>query len=148
MNSSVRNFLRSQAHSLKPIVMVGKEGADDRVVSALKEALSSHELVKVKFQAQKDEMRTLSEQLAQKTESDLISIIGFIATFYRESRSISYIFPRNLPERVSRIGYRTRMQGCFLRGGAAFFFLCKEKAGPHSNGSRACTRENPPEGGT
>ena len=38
------------------------------------------------------------------------------------------------------------MQGCFLREAA--FFLNKEKAGPHSNGSRACTRENPPEGGT
>lgn len=96
MNSSVRNFLRSQAHSLKPIVMVGKEGADDRVVSALNEALSSHELVKVKFQAQKDEMRPLSEQLAQKTDSDLISIIGFIATFYRESEEHLIHIPREL----------------------------------------------------
>nr|WP_321307743.1 YhbY family RNA-binding protein [uncultured Sphaerochaeta sp.] len=94
MNSSVRNFLRSQAHSLKPIVMVGKEGVDDRVVSALNEALSSHELVKVKFQAQKDEMRPLSEQLAQKTDSDLISIIGFIATFYRESEEHLIHIPR------------------------------------------------------
>lgn len=96
MNSSVRNFLRSQAHSLKPIVMVGKEGVDDRVVSALNEALSSHELVKVKFQAQKDEMRPLSEQLAQKTDSDLISIIGFIATFYRESEEHLIHIPKEL----------------------------------------------------
>lgn len=96
MNSSVRNFLRSQAHSLKPIVMVGKEGVDGRVVSALNEALSSHELVKVKFQAQKDEMRPLSEQLAQKTDSDLISIIGFIATFYRESEEHLIHIPREL----------------------------------------------------
>ncbi|MDC7229259.1 MAG: YhbY family RNA-binding protein [Sphaerochaetaceae bacterium] len=96
MNSSVRNFLRSQAHSLKPIVMVGKEGVDDRLVSALNEALSSHELVKVKFQAQKDEMRPLSEQLAQKTDSDLISIIGFIATFYRESEEHLIHIPREL----------------------------------------------------
>nr|WP_319472277.1 YhbY family RNA-binding protein [uncultured Sphaerochaeta sp.] len=96
MNSSVRNFLRSQAHSLKPIVMVGKEGVDDRVVSALNEALSSHELVKVKFQAKKDEMRPLSEQLAQKTDSDLISIIGFIATFYRESEEHLIHIPKEL----------------------------------------------------
>jgi len=76
--------------------MVGKEGVDDRVVSALNEALSSHELVKVKFQAQKDEMRPLSEQLAQKTDSDLISIIGFIATFYRESEEHLIHIPREL----------------------------------------------------
>ncbi|MBZ4674135.1 MAG: hypothetical protein JG773_1106 [Spirochaeta sp.] len=96
MNSNVRNFLRSQAHSLKPIVMVGKEGVDDRVVSALHEALSSHELVKVKFQAQKDEMRPLSGKLAQKTDSDLISIIGFIATFYRESEEHLIHIPNSL----------------------------------------------------
>ncbi len=76
--------------------MVGKEGADDRVVSALNEALSSHELVKVKFQAQKDEMRPLSELLAQKTESALISIIGFIATFYRESEEHLIHIPKEL----------------------------------------------------
>ena len=100
MNSSVRNFLRSQAHSLKPIVMVGKESVDGRVVSALNEALSSHELVKVRFQAHKDEMRPLCEQLAQKTESDLIGIIGFIATFYRESEE--HLIP--IPKELSRKG--------------------------------------------
>ncbi len=96
MNNSVRNFLRSQAHSLKPIVMVGKDGADDRVVSALNEALSSHELVKVKFQAHKDEMRALCELLAQKTDSDLIINIGFIATFYRDSEGHLMHIPKEL----------------------------------------------------
>ncbi|MDI9455069.1 MAG: YhbY family RNA-binding protein, partial [Spirochaetota bacterium] len=51
MHSSVRAFLKAQAHSLKPIVMVGKGGLSEQVVRALDEALSSHELVKVKFQA-------------------------------------------------------------------------------------------------
>lgn len=85
MNSSVRSFLRAQAHSLKPIVMVGKGGLSEAVVQALDEALASHELVKVKFQAHKDEVRPIAESLAEQTKSDLVSIIGFIATFYRGS---------------------------------------------------------------
>lgn len=85
MHSSVRAFLKAQAHPLKPIVMVGKGGLREQVVQALDDALASHELVKVKFQAHKDELRLIAESLAEQTKSELVSIIGFIATFYRGS---------------------------------------------------------------
>lgn len=96
MNSSVRSFLRAKAQELKPVVMVGKGSVDQRIVTALDEALTSHELVKVKFQACKDEKRALSEELALKTESDLVSIIGFIATFYRPSDKRLIRIPKEL----------------------------------------------------
>jgi RNA-binding protein len=96
MNSSVRSFLKANAQNLKPIVMVGKGGVDQRIVTALDEALTSHELVKVKFQAFKDEKRTLAEQLAVDTKSELIGIMGFIATFYRDSENHLMHFPKEL----------------------------------------------------
>ena len=81
MKSNLRNYLRSQAHDIDPIVMVGKEGVSDNVVDALDQALLHHELVKVKFQAKKDFIKELSNELASKTNSELIYIIGFIAIF-------------------------------------------------------------------
>jgi len=36
MNSHERNFLRKRAHELKPVVMVGKSGNDERVNAALR----------------------------------------------------------------------------------------------------------------
>ncbi|MDD3902399.1 MAG: YhbY family RNA-binding protein [Sphaerochaeta sp.] len=96
MNSSVRSFLKAQAQEYKPVVMVGKGGVDARIITALNEALASHELVKVKFQAFKDEKRTLSEDLATQTGSELVSIIGFIATFYRESEDRLIHIPKDL----------------------------------------------------
>ncbi|MFA6773257.1 MAG: YhbY family RNA-binding protein [Sphaerochaeta sp.] len=96
MNSSVRSFLKAQAHALKPIVMVGKSGLEERVIAAMDEALGSHELVKVKFQAFKDEIRPLAEELAVKTKSELVSIIGFIATMYRESEDHLIHIPKDL----------------------------------------------------
>ena len=99
MHSSVRAFLKAQAHPLKPIVMVGKGGLSEQVVQALDEALTSHELVKVKFQAHKDEIRPIAESLAVQTGSDLVSIIGFIATFYRGSdEHFIRIPPKLLPK--------------------------------------------------
>jgi RNA-binding protein len=99
MNSSVRSFLKAQAQELKPIVMVGKGGVDPRIITALNEALASHELVKVKFQAFKDEKRELSEELAAKTDSALVSIIGFIATFYRAGEAHLIHIPKSLVEK-------------------------------------------------
>ena len=96
MNSSVRSFLRAAAHSLKPIVMVGKGGLDQRVLAAMDEALEHHELVKVKFQAYKDEIRPLCEELSSKTDSALVSIIGFIGTFYRASDEHLIHIPKEL----------------------------------------------------
>ncbi len=84
MNSRTRNYLRSQAHDLRPVVMVGKAGVNESVVTALDEALTHHELVKVKFQDFKDEVRQKSEELAASTKSEVVAIIGFNAVFFRQ----------------------------------------------------------------
>ena len=96
MNSKTRAYLKSIAHPIKPTVMVGKGGVDGRVYASLEESLASHELVKVKFQAQKDQIRPLSEDLARNSKSELVSIIGFVATFYRPSEERLIVIPRDL----------------------------------------------------
>lgn len=95
LKSYQRAFLRSQAQSLDPIVYVGKEGLTDNVVKMLDEALECHELVKVRFQAMKDEAKSLSDILEEKTGSTLVAVTGFTAVFFRQD-------PKN-PERIYRI---------------------------------------------
>ena len=65
--------------------MVGKQGADERVSQALDEALSSHELVKLKFQDFQDEQRPLAEALATSVKAEVVSIVGHVATFFRQN---------------------------------------------------------------
>ncbi|MDD4082653.1 MAG: YhbY family RNA-binding protein [Sphaerochaetaceae bacterium] len=84
MNSKTRSYLRSLAQPLSPIVMVGKSGLSESVISALDSALTDHELVKVKFQGFKDEIKSLSAKLAEDTDSELICIIGFTSVFFRQ----------------------------------------------------------------
>ena len=85
MTSAQRAFLRSQAQTLAPVVMVGKDGMGDNVGRALAEALASHELVKVRFQAHKDEVKDIARELEDFTDSTLVSTTGFTAVFYRQS---------------------------------------------------------------
>ena len=70
--SAQRAFLRSSAQRLSPVVMVGKEGVTAAVAKALCDAADCHELVKVRFQAHKDEVKELSFQLEKASGVDLI----------------------------------------------------------------------------
>jgi RNA-binding protein len=85
MNSAKRNYLRKIAHHIDVSVMVGKQGADERVLKALDESLNSHELVKVRFQAFKDETREIGEKMAKTLKADLVTTVGHIAIFYRQN---------------------------------------------------------------
>jgi len=96
MNSKTRAYLKSIAHPIKPTVMVGKGGVDGRIYASLEESLASHELVKVKFQPKKAQIRPLSENLPRNSKSELVSIIGFVATFYRPSEERLIVIPRDL----------------------------------------------------
>ena len=84
LKSYQRAFLRSKAQQLSPVVYVGKEGCTDAVAAALDAALSSHELVKVRFTGSKDEVREISSSLEKATSSTLVAITGFTAVFFRQ----------------------------------------------------------------
>lgn len=72
------------AHSLQPVCYVGKNGLSDALVAAVDAALNDHELVKVKFNDCKDHKDKLSNEMAERTESHRVGLIGNIAILYRQ----------------------------------------------------------------
>lgn len=84
LKGSQRKYLRGLAHKLKPVVQVGKLGLTEELLTAVREALDAHELIKLKFMEFKDEKAALSQEIADKTDSELIGRIGNIAMFYRQ----------------------------------------------------------------
>ena len=84
LKSYQRAFLRSRAQTLDPVVYVGKDGFTDGVAAALDAALTSHELVKVRFTGSKDDVREISSHLEKATSSTLVAITGFTAVFFRQ----------------------------------------------------------------
>jgi len=84
LSGTQRTFLRGLAHSLNPVIQVGKNGITPELIRAVDEALASHELIKIKFMEFKDEKKKLSAQVSEKTMSENVGIIGNIAIFYRE----------------------------------------------------------------
>ena len=82
---SDRKKLKSDAHHLKPVIHVGKNGLTPSLISAVDKALLDHELIKIKFQDFKEEKKDLAAKIADETGSEIISIIGNILTVYREN---------------------------------------------------------------
>jgi RNA-binding protein len=81
-NPQIRK-LKSLAQRLEPVVYVGKAGVTDELLAAVEKALGDHELIKVKFTAFKEEKESLVAEMAARTHSELVWIVGHVAVLYR-----------------------------------------------------------------
>lgn len=84
LSASQRTFLRKKAHHLDPIVLIGKQGINDTVISAIDENLVAHELIKIRFNDHKDEKKELTAEVASRTECEIAGIVGHVAILFRE----------------------------------------------------------------
>jgi RNA-binding protein len=82
LDGAERRHLRSLAHALKPIVYVGEGGVSPAVLKALDEALTSHELVKVRLRSPQAKKETARE-LAEASGSALCGVVGHTVVLYR-----------------------------------------------------------------
>ena len=85
LTSKQRKYLEKEAHDLQAVVIVGGAGLTDGVISMADKALADHELIKIKFNEYKDEIRDLTSELCEKTDATLVRIIGFTVILYREA---------------------------------------------------------------
>ena len=85
LSSSERRFLRSQAHHLEPVVLIGKNGVSIGTIEAVNKALDSRELIKIKFREFKDEKQSLSHQVSESTDSHVVGIIGHTVILFRQN---------------------------------------------------------------
>ena len=86
LNSKQKKFLKGLGHSLSPVVSVGKDGLEEKIVTATKLELARHELIKVKIgkssSATKDETAAF---LSEKSKSALVQIIGKTILLYKNN---------------------------------------------------------------
>ena len=78
---------KSQGHHLKVVVTVGAAGLTDGVMAELELSLNHHELMKIKVAADdRDERRSLIQEICSRLDAELIQSIGHTAVIYRPSR--------------------------------------------------------------
>ena len=85
LSSSQRSYLRSQAHHLDPVILIGKDGITDGTIESIDKILETRELIKIKFREFTDEKLNLSEKITQLTNSQVVGVIGHTVIIFRQN---------------------------------------------------------------
>lgn len=87
ITSKQRAYLTGLANSLDPIVQVGMQGVTPEVVKSAEEAFHTHELIKGAVQKNVlEDVRACAETLAERSRSELVTVIGRKFILYRPFR--------------------------------------------------------------
>jgi RNA-binding protein len=93
-NAQIRK-LKGMAQRMDATLKVGKNGLSPGFIETVNQELERHELVKIKFSEFKEQKKELAPQLAEKTASHLVTLLGNVLVLYRanpqeEKRKINF----------------------------------------------------------
>lgn len=71
---------------LKPVVTIGQHGLSDNVNHEIDQALSRHELLKIRIPGQgKQDKKALASVICKQHEAELVELIGNVIVIYRRN---------------------------------------------------------------
>lgn len=88
MNSKQRAYLRGLSSTIQPIYQIGKGSINPELTKGLDEALEARELIKIHVLKNCfDDPKELANTLAERTNSQVVHVIGKKIVLYRESKT-------------------------------------------------------------
>ena len=83
--------LRALANTLKPIVIIGKDGLSENSIIAIKDAIRTHELIKVSMLKTYEGLSTkeMGELVCSTIDADLIFVVGRVFVIYKKNKEIN-----------------------------------------------------------
>lgn len=86
LSAKQRQALKTAAHHLKPVIIVGQKGITDALIRETDAALKAHELIKVQIrQEEREARRHAARELAEATAATLVHQIGKTFILYRQN---------------------------------------------------------------
>lgn len=88
-----KSYLRSLANTLDSIIQVGKGGVTETVVTAVNQALTARELIKLTVLNNcQDPVDQVAQELARATKSELVQQLGKKIVLYRANPENPRVF--------------------------------------------------------
>lgn len=88
ISSKDKQKLKGLAHSIKPSVIIGKEGASKSTINSINSILENKELIKVKFNSFKNEKNSIAKEIEGFCNATIISQIGNIIILFKQNPDI------------------------------------------------------------
>lgn len=96
LSNKQKQYLKGEAHHLKPVVMIGANGLTEGVLAEIENALEYHELIKVKVSAEDRETKKLiCDAIIRETDATQVQLIGSILTLFKPSEDKKIALPKN-----------------------------------------------------
>ncbi len=90
LTSKRRAYLRGQAMTMDCILHVGKSGVTPEITESIREALEARELIKINVLKNcLDDVKSIAEVLADRTQSQLITVIGRKIVLFKQAKENS-----------------------------------------------------------
>lgn len=84
LTAEEQSVLRSRAHGLDPVVLIGSAGVTDAVLLEIERSLRAHELIKIKVPVWERSIRQAeAEAICVRLGCAFIQLLGRILTVYR-----------------------------------------------------------------
>ncbi len=84
LTNNQKKYLRSLAHNLNPVVMIGQNGLSGAVLSELESTMEKHELLKIKIRVDnRNEKKEIVDKIVQFSAALLVQIVGNVLVIYR-----------------------------------------------------------------
>ena len=88
ISSKDKQKLKGLAHSIKPSVIIGKEGASKSTINSINNVLENKELIKVKFNLFKNEKDAIAKEIEDSCNATIVGQIGNILILFKQSPDI------------------------------------------------------------
>lgn len=85
LTSAEKKQLRGYAQRLKPTLRIGRQGLNCGVFQEIERSFETQDLIKIRFEADRDQMKDWIEQIAARTGAECIGSVGKTAAFFRQS---------------------------------------------------------------
>jgi RNA-binding protein len=88
-------FLKGEAHSLKPVVQLGANGFTEGVLAEILSALEVHELIKVKIPSEdREELTLYVDAIVRESKAAKVQLIGKTLVLYKPSEKNKIELPK------------------------------------------------------
>lgn len=94
LNTKQKAFLKKEAHPLKPIFQIGKDGVSEKQAHSIGDALKAKELIKVKLlESCPQTLNEVALELSRMTKAEVVQTIGRTIVLYKRSDKHLYKLP-------------------------------------------------------
>jgi RNA-binding protein len=86
LSNADKKQYRAIGHNLNPVVIIAQKGVTESIRQEIERALNSHELIKIKLLASREEKKSLTNAICDEFNAECIQSIGHIILIYRTAK--------------------------------------------------------------